>query len=294
MAAALSKLPATTPPAQRDLAYEARWANAVQQLSLHFDFLDAAVTGKRDGLIGRGDLQAAANNPGLPQALRDACRFLLDNPAAFYQLDTAAKAGKPDGLIGRHDIAAALLKPARPANALTIIDFSSMQVDLDRLWSASFPNGAAQEQGGTLVLDAYGNIRIVNMKSGTSNSISYDFNVGSGNTVIGVFHTHPYDSGVTGTFSGADIANLINDIRRSISIVQSGTEQFMLIKTDATPTSVDSAELSKTYSARIAELRANGESFSDALKIAARETAQAYGLAYYEGSNGIFHRVYPE
>jgi hypothetical protein len=34
-------------------------------------------------------------------------------------------------------------------------------------------------------------------------------------------------------------------------------------------------------------------SFIDATRQAAREVAQQNGLAYYEGTNGVFTRVYP-
>ena len=67
----------------------------------------------------------------------------------------------------------------------------------------------------------------------------------------------------------------------------------MLMKTGATPSSVDSAKFKKEYTARMAELQANGLSFSESSKQAAKEAAQTYGLAYYEGSHGIFQRVHP-
>jgi|GEM_PF-6947369 len=95
------------PPAEP--TYEEKWANAVRQLNAHFDLLDtAAGIGGRDGIIGRADLEAAVQNPGLPQELRDACQFLLDNPAVFNRLDVAAGIGRVDGRIGRADVARAL------------------------------------------------------------------------------------------------------------------------------------------------------------------------------------------
>ena len=90
-------------------SYDSQWASAIQSLKKYFDLLDtAAGIGGKDGLIGRNDLEAAAKNPGLPAELRNACKFLLANPAAFNQLDVAAGIGSCDGLIGKCDVDAAL------------------------------------------------------------------------------------------------------------------------------------------------------------------------------------------
>jgi len=296
VAAVFEKLPeelrGITPSA---FNYRLTWANAVTQLNLYFDLLDtAAGKGKRDGKIGHSDLKAAAKNPGLPPELREACQFFISNPAAFNQLDASAN-GKRDGLISKKDLAAVFFSPARPVDALATLDFSAMQVDFDRLWNESFPGpgGVATEHGGTLVVDPSGALRIVNMGMGNSGSFSPNLNVGSNQTILGIFHTHPYDSGATGiSFSGGDAAYLIN-MQQNFIIAQSGTEQFMYMRTDASPKRVDFRQLNNAQNARITELRKSGMSFSEASKQAARETAQAYGLAYYEGSNGIFHRVYP-
>ncbi|MDR2881502.1 MAG: type VI secretion system tip protein VgrG [Azoarcus sp.] len=205
---------------------------------------------------------------------------------------------KPAGTTPAYSTATDLAAPAAPADAPAIINFTNMQSNFSALWNNSFPGGVSQEQGGTIVSDASGSLSIVNMQSGTSGSFSPDFNVGPDQTIQGIFHTHPYDAsegGHTGvSFSGGDAANLINDHQRSISVVQSGEEQFMLMRTAATPASVDSTKLSSAHSARMAELvNTDGLSFSDASRAATRETAKAYGLAYYEGSDGVLQRVYP-
>ena len=194
--------------------------------------------------------------------------------------------------------AAGLATPATPADAPATINLSGMQNHFDAQWNNSFPNGKSQEHGGTIVSDASGNLSMVNMGGGERGSFSPNFNVDPGQKIQGVFHTHPYDAsegGDTGvSLSGGDIGNLINDKRRQISVVQSGTDQFMCMRTGTTPASVNAGQLNRVQNARIAELQTvNGKSFSEASQIAARETAQAHGLAYYEGSNGVFQRVYP-
>jgi hypothetical protein len=193
--------------------------------------------------------------------------------------------------------AADLATPATPADAPASINFSGMQSHFDAQWNNSFPGGTSQEQGGTLVSDASGNLSIANMKGGTQGSFSPDLNVGSGQTVQGVFHTHPYDAsegGHTGvSLSGGDAAYVMNN-GHNVIVAQSGTEQFMYMRTDASPASVNATQLNNTQNARMAQLQTvDGKSFSEASKIAAKETAQAYGLAYYEGSNGVFQRVSP-
>ena len=192
---------------------------------------------------------------------------------------------------------AILSTPATPADAPATLEISGMQNDFNSLWNKSFPGGFAQEQGGTIVSDASGNINIVNMTSGSAGLFTPDINVAPGQSVQGIFHTHPYDQSMGGhtgvSLSGADAACLIND-RYNFVIAQSGTQQFMYMRTDATPARVDYTQLSNEQNARLSELIGHGMSFSDASKQSARETAQKYGLAYYEGANGSFHRVYPE
>jgi type VI secretion system secreted protein VgrG len=51
--------------------------------------------------------------------------------------------------------------------------------------------------------------------------------------------------------------------------------------------------MNKAQSQRIAELQGKGFDFSTASKMAARETADKYGLAYFEGRSGVFNRVNP-
>jgi hypothetical protein len=84
-----------------------QYSGAVSTLQSNFDLLDtAAGVGGKDGLIGRDDLKAALENPNLPKEIKDACRFLLDNPSAWNKLDVGAGQGGVDGLISRGDLEA--------------------------------------------------------------------------------------------------------------------------------------------------------------------------------------------
>jgi NolX protein len=81
---------------------------AAQVLSEHYDNIPHK-NGK--GSIGRESLEAVAKDPKSPPELKEAAQYLLDNPLAFSQMDTAnrTKTGKgdsEDGWIGKKDLAA--------------------------------------------------------------------------------------------------------------------------------------------------------------------------------------------
>ncbi|AZS49445.1 type VI secretion system tip protein VgrG [Entomomonas moraniae] len=187
--------------------------------------------------------------------------------------------------------------PATVADAPKEVNLSSMQGAFDQLWGNSFPGGKSQEFGGTFVKDTTtGEYSIINTKGGTTGSFAPDLNVPTGKEVAGIFHTHPYDAtegGYTGvSLSGGDAGYLINQ-KHSIMVAQSGTDQFMYMRTAATPTSIDAIKLNNDQNTRMGELIATGKSFSEASKQAAQETAKMQGLAYYEGSGGKFTLVSP-
>ncbi|MGI5864503.1 MAG: hypothetical protein ACOX6T_20970 [Myxococcales bacterium] len=93
-----------------------KFSDSVNVLRNNFDLLDtAAGVGGKDGFIGKNDLEAAMRNPNLPKEIRDACRFLLNNPSAWNQLDVGAGIGKCDGIIGRCDVDAVWAKLAEQA-----------------------------------------------------------------------------------------------------------------------------------------------------------------------------------
>ena len=95
-----------------------KFSDSVDALKDNFDLLDtAAGIGGKDGFIGKNDLEAAVKNPSLPKELRDACRFLLENPSAWNQLDVGAGIGDCDGIIAKCDIDAVSARLAEQAAA---------------------------------------------------------------------------------------------------------------------------------------------------------------------------------
>jgi hypothetical protein len=91
-----------------DSTFDAEYQNALTEVNKYFELLDtAAGIGTEDGQIGRVDLQAAVGNPGLPADLKQACQFLLDNPAVFNEINAAA-GGTDNGLITKADVEGAI------------------------------------------------------------------------------------------------------------------------------------------------------------------------------------------
>ena len=164
------------------------------------------------------------------------------------------------------------------------------------LWNKSFPGGKSQEFCGTVTKDKDGTVRLVNKKGGSSGLSDPDRKVPAGQNPVGIFHTHPYDASEGGhtnvSLSGGDAGYMINNHDDFIQ-AQSGDGQFIYARTDKTPTSVDAQKVDDEQNARIKTLLGEGKSFDEASRIAARETAVKYGLAYYEGKNCVLNRVSP-
>lgn len=186
--------------------------------------------------------------------------------------------------------------PKTPEAAPKEINLSRMNGTFDELWGKSLPNGKSQEHGGTIVADANGNLSIVNAGGGRSGSFPANLNVVQGQTVVGVFHTHPYDvteGGHTGvSLSGGDAAYMI-DRGQNVIIAQSGDQQFAYLRTESTPSRVNFDTLNRVQNHRVTELIGEGKGFAEASRIAAAETATNFGLAYYEGKGGVLQRVKP-
>jgi type VI secretion system secreted protein VgrG len=192
---------------------------------------------------------------------------------------------------------ASTLAPARtPADAPNVVNLSALNGTFSSLWDKSLPNGEPLEHGGTLVSDEKGNLQLVNTGEGFSGMFRPNLKVEAGQTVQGMFHTHPYsqaEGGHTGSsFSGGDVRYMLEN-KHNMIMAQSGSDQFMLLRTQATPTTLGARRIEADHGNRINQHLRNGMSFSDATRQASRETAKAYGLAYYEGTGGVLTRVTP-
>jgi hypothetical protein len=188
--------------------------------------------------------------------------------------------------------------PNSPATAPARLRFApALQKEFDALWAGSFSGGRAREQGADIVAREDGTLEIQNVGGLRSDSDSFKPNLGLNDPVdyglVGLFHTHPYNEWYTAiSLSGADAGELINTSANFV-VAQSGDAQFLFLKTRACASHADPALLFNQQNARMAQLEASGMPFSKASSVAARETAQRLGLAYYEGAHGVLRRVYP-
>ena len=190
-----------------------------------------------------------------------------------------------------------LTSPIDPSYAPQKIDLSVLQKDSDAAWSKSLPGEKSLEHGYTMAYDPEGKLHALNAGSGTATGFTPDFSLPGGYKLLGVFHTHPYskaEGGYTGvSFSSGDLVNLINDPKRIASVVQSGAQQFLMLRTNATISPADKVLISNLYDRTITSSMKNGSSWSDATRAAAIAVARISGLSYYEGGNGVFNRKVP-
>lgn len=268
--------------------------------------------------VHAGLAEIARENPALAQATRaavpdllgpvDAGRFLsglFDDLGDFLggvveKVQELVRGATTEGVDGNPAATGPdLAVPATPVDAPQTINFSrALQTQFTGQWDGSFPGGNAKEQGGTLVFDREsGRIDLINIGGlgSTPGTFTPDYAIPdpSKTSLLGVFHTHPYDSGHTGiSFSGADVAVMINE-GHNIIMAQSGDRQFVMMRTAQTPANVDYTALNASQNTRIAELMGEGKSFADAASQAASEVATRYHLAYYEGTNGNLSRINP-
>lgn len=89
------------------------YRDALRQLSANFDLLEGTEKGTFTGKNGKIDVEVlskAVKNMSLPEGLRSACRFFMNNEPYRNMLDTAGKGGRTDGTISTTDVQAALTK----------------------------------------------------------------------------------------------------------------------------------------------------------------------------------------
>lgn len=184
--------------------------------------------------------------------------------------------------------------PRSPQDAPAQVDLSELQAQFDELWKRTSPAGGdTREHGGTLVTDRQGNLKLTRVGNGAKDAFEPDLATGPGEIVRGIFHTHPKEfAGQAGLgFSARDTAYLFEkDL--NVTIAQSGRDQFMYLRTAETP-ELDFRTVEEAHLRRMAVSWGQGVPITEYTRQAARESARAYGLAYYEGKDGVFTRVAP-
>ena len=172
-------------------------------------------------------------------------------------------------------------------------------------WDASFPGGKSQEQGGILVKTAQGKYEWRAGKAGDSGSFTPNTgDLKSGETLIAVGHTHPYDASEGSTtgvaHSGGDIATMIY-YDNPIEIVQSGPKTFVVTRTKEFQALVSKAdtplkkkalhdEIDAAWNTAFAKAQGDGVDFVPAVEAAVAAVCEKYQLVFYEGAAGKLAR----
>ncbi len=172
---------------------------------------------------------------------------------------------------------------------------------MEDAWNDSMPRGRSQEQGGLLVEedDAFEWKRGEAGNSGSFNP-NYD-DMEDGETLVGVGHTHPYDSTEGGfedvSFSGQDLARLVL-VEDNIAVVQSGESLFLAARTEEFNDRLDglsqSEKLDLFYEMKDVFDTAYDEAdgtFQDRVRSGVLAVVDKYDLVYYEGNGSTLHRV---
>ena len=167
------------------------------------------------------------------------------------------------------------------------------------LWKQSITaDGNSEEHGGTLALDKNGKMVIVNQGSGGSGAFTPSTDVPDDHKYLGTFHTHPYGKndgaldGAHAAFSGGDIGTL-DDYHENLSMLQSGDNKYVLVKTTTSPSTIDDDKINDEYEkirkAEQARLLATGmdrkQAFELASDKAAQEMAKKLNYGYYKGTD---------
>ncbi len=109
-------------------------------LKYNFKLLDTALGEKRNGVFNKEDLKTIANkknNKGLPQNLKDAAKYLLDNEAVFNQIDSECN-GETDGLISMEDL-------KKYFGEMSIKEAAQVLLDHIRTLDTADPEGAKKD-----------------------------------------------------------------------------------------------------------------------------------------------------
>jgi hypothetical protein len=175
---------------------------------------------------------------------------------------------------------------------------TELTTGLQKAWEGSLPGGEAQEQGGLLVKDK-GKYAWKPGAAGESGSFTPNYgDVGSGETLMNVSHTHPYSEAEGGhtnvSFSGADLASFVTSPEKFQS-VQSGKGQFATATTpefekrlkglDAKGKKKLYKEIDSSWDKAYAKY-GKKKDVAESADLATRDITKKYKLAYYVGEGG--------
>ena len=166
---------------------------------------------------------------------------------------------------------------------------------MDTLWQKSVQDidkGVVREHAATLVGGQEGELKLVNPVEGTRSSVVPNLDIAEDEELVGTFHTHPHEEGITTAFSDQDIASALGS-QEKVSLVRSGDDTYALVRTDLTLEAVDANELREAFSQEmLRHIDDPNVSFSEAVYLTNIEMCRRYGLAFYKGKGGSLTEVY--
>jgi hypothetical protein len=211
------------------------------------------------------------------------------------------QAGSPGGTLGQAMFA------KTPADAPRTVTIGTK---LDQEFGALFADHLADgrnERGGTLVINHQGGFELIHQGASRSgNHFFPDLDAPSGQVTAGTFHTHVETENLLKSPDNpkglADVAPGGGDIafalehQLHVNIVRANGMDFMLVRTQQTPEDVNPDQVRADYQRELDARTVSGRTVrtsDDVTQELAREFADKYGFAYYEGKNGSFTRVGP-
>jgi len=169
-------------------------------------------------------------------------------------------------------------------------------------WATSFPGGRSapsREVGGVIVKQPDGNIVAKYVTIGTNARVLINrWDAKAGERIIGTYHTHPYsdvwpEGGYLGVaHSGDDFTYAL--VYREPTFVEAGSKQFLLLPTEISPEHPVEAwdPLGSQFTEDLNKLTFDqGIPVPEAHIIVGKRYAKRYGIAFYEGVNGVFRRI---
>ncbi|HET9642019.1 MAG TPA: hypothetical protein VFP68_01340 [Burkholderiaceae bacterium] len=180
--------------------------------------------------------------------------------------------------------------PASPAQAPTVLRFNRMNSDFNRLTELTFSSNPQVQFGAAIISEPNGRLKLINEVKGDSQKSTVKVRLTEeGQKLQGFFHTHT-EWGLS--FSPFEVAAQIND-GSNVEILQSGRKQFLLLRTENTPSRVNAIDLKQRGMRLMDELGRAGISRADISVMFCKGIAAEYHLAFYEGNQGVLRRLQP-
>ncbi len=174
-------------------------------------------------------------------------------------------------------------KPKSPEQAPSDIKLNSrINTEIQNLNFNAAQSGAGTQNGAIMADKKTGQLSFL------AAGVNYD---SSKYRIAGqIYSAANTDASVETPSIGYYAANIING-ETGILISENGQKQSMMMRTNKSPASVNEGNVRAEYQANLDERVNAGFSYDDAVRYANMETAQKYGLAYYEGSEGNLKRI---